>query len=1672
MFKPSTYLAALFLFVAASISGCGGGGSSAPNPAPTPQPTQSNIYGTAIKGPISGAQIRVFRFNASGDLEEFPAANAPVTTDAGGAFSFALDVSNVPAGTGPLILVTSGGTMFSEAAPQLSGIVADPSALAAAGGASQVHLSVASSVAAGLVRQTAEQSGTAPTIADATGVITRVEEGLNVNLSDDPTIANSSIAFLNRSIDANLNLHAMPENAPAVGDLIDYMVMNFASESGKFDDRMMDPDNKAETNAQASFNGCGDGTLANVMEGGPGTFMFFTAELDRETIENNGLDTAFLDISVTDAMGNPAGDGRAAKVQTTAGRLVVSRNNPVIEAGSASVNISSVWAGAAGLSASMTLPAGTSVSYTFELNVVDNEADVEDTENPRISGAGSTGNRQVLVAFSEAMRGGMESAENPGHYRIVATETLASDSPDPGKTDRGDTGIEKPEVLIEDAELILPDRTTVRLTTFSQSDLEYEIAVVNLTDIRGNAMAAPERAVDPSRATFHGTPPSGAEVVDSDGDGLSDSDEQRGWVVTFVSADGKTITLEVTSDPFTSDTDGDGLSDADEFQGGLSPRSADSDGDTLTDYMEWHVIHSNGLKQDTDGDGLQDGIEFNKYRTSPILADTDGDQLDDPDEIAAGNRNPLISDLPSPRIDVGNVNLQLDTRFSFTSETGKSVVENKTFESTIARGEDETFSTSNKNSTKKTLQFSEELGVKKSWGPKPGVEVSFKGGSKQGSERASTFTTSRESSKSSEETYHDSLSTATSRDIRESVTRDVVDAAMKVTLSIDNVGDIPFTISNLELSAETQDPLDRRRMIPVAALVPENANLGSVNIGTLGDPSRGPFVFKTVSVFPQQVQELMKNPRGLIVQLANFDITDNDGNNFAFTSQEVLDRTAGLTFDMGDGRVESYRVATASTHDPATGKPAGVTMAYMLDVIGLQRYETIRDGGNGIAETVAFGDDIAVAGADLAVEPGEIVVKAGSDGAITSSPGGDDVLVQPDYETELQKDFDRILDGGNGIAETLAVGDDTQLHNQGAAIEPNQVIITVGNNELLDTPVAAGDDVVIRGSVPDHHVLTRFRDVERSEVEERFWVMFASNLQLGVDLERYVVRAGDQFDFAFVQDKDDDGVWAREEFLHGSSDLLVNSDGCTVVPAGTPCDMLSDKEEIQVGWRVQLRGSPEGNIVYPNPNQGDSDRDRLTDDEEKACLLDPRQRDTDLDGLTDWEELNGKIIIEGVVTDMVSRDYDTNAVVYVITPYEGNDPAETGVIPHDVTPGCSPSGFATDPLNDDTDGDLVDDWLELQLGLNPNDPSDGPTFLDDDGDGLPNSVETSGWIRTINASDLEDPVNDVLLTSNPNTVDTDNDLLPDLLEHYIGSDPVKLDTDGDGITDTNEYKTGGEACVTNTAGQICVPWLDRSAFTYLEYLSKCASAAICDNAAIEQNLGNAQARNYGTNLSEIDSDFDSLDDKFELTMRYITVDGAVIPVDSDPLSPNSDDDQLDDGEENVAGTNPRNGDTDDDGTNDDAEAPLGRDPTVTDKRLYIEVTSAVVVNTDGDAGGGAEPRVDVFTKLDDGSWEKRADINGNDIEQDDSFLDDPIVLFEGVFISDTRLEVSFEGYEEDTCWSGCLNTHDMMTTERETIWIDTAPASGEETITIDMRETDGDATHFRFVLTVREILAQ
>ncbi len=104
----------------------------------------------------------------------------------------------------------------------------------------------------------------------------------------------------------------------------------------------------------------------------------------------------------------------------------------------------------------------------------------------------------------------------------------------------------------------------------------------------------------------------GKLLLDSDGDGVPDEDEER-----------------LGTDPLAADTDLDGLGDGVELKMGTDPRTPDT------------VAGCNPFL-DTDGDRLND-CEEKVLGTEPCLSDTDGDSLPDLIELLAGT-NPLVAE--------------------------------------------------------------------------------------------------------------------------------------------------------------------------------------------------------------------------------------------------------------------------------------------------------------------------------------------------------------------------------------------------------------------------------------------------------------------------------------------------------------------------------------------------------------------------------------------------------------------------------------------------------------------------------------------------------------------------------------------------------------------------------------------------------------------------------------------------------------------------------------------------------------------------------------------------------------------------------------------------------------------------------------------------------------------
>jgi Bacterial TSP3 repeat len=159
------------------------------------------------------------------------------------------------------------------------------------------------------------------------------------------------------------------------------------------------------------------------------------------------------------------------------------------------------------------------------------------------------------------------------------------------------------------------------LSQINLSSLQRDLALKRFFAFNRNAMAR-----------------DGQQLVDSDGDGLSDDQERA-----------------IGTDPLNPDTDGDGLGDGLEVKMGLDPLTAnvitscnpnlDTDQDKLNDCEE-RVLGTEECVADTDGDGLPDFIEF-MSQTNPLVAealqDDDRDGTSNADEVM-GHSDPESSD--------------------------------------------------------------------------------------------------------------------------------------------------------------------------------------------------------------------------------------------------------------------------------------------------------------------------------------------------------------------------------------------------------------------------------------------------------------------------------------------------------------------------------------------------------------------------------------------------------------------------------------------------------------------------------------------------------------------------------------------------------------------------------------------------------------------------------------------------------------------------------------------------------------------------------------------------------------------------------------------------------------------------------------------------------------------
>lgn len=1110
-------------------------------------------------------------------------------------------------------------------------------------------------------------------------------------------------------------------------------------------------------------------------------------------------------------------------------------------------------------------------------------------EPPRVVGAISQGNTKVIVTFSKPMG---DSAGNELNYEITQDNV----NPEVGA------------LGIVSARLVGADRTVVELTTLSQNEVSYTVKAVNVTDLYGQQLDVQIKnsgVFIADSAAFAGTAPGGVEFVDTDGDGLSDNEEQKGWTVSIVLVDGSTVTREVTGSAFYEDTDNDGLSDREELALHTDPRDRDTDDDLLSDAYEFNAVFTDPLNQDTDGDTLSDWLETDFFRTSPLLADTDGDQINDDLEVILATRNASVADLPQPTIEILSTDLQLNVKFEETDQTATRDLESRQINTTLTQSSEKSNSRTNTTANEVTTKLT--VGAEWSSGgatnivdaafPRVKASTSFEAG--YSSNWSSSWT--EESSRSTQNEYAKSLNTEAEVSEESTVSRTVESASISAAVMLGSLGDIAFNMSNIQITALVPDIRDPSVFLPVATLVPEIPAGSTIeNSYTLGPlvAERGPIVFINREVFPAQVERLMKDPTGVIFKISNYNITDELGRDFAFTSQDIVDRTAPVNLDfgtvdtdgdgLGDG-TETYRVATSlgvRIGDVAAtlASQSGKTEAEVRTIYGLQPDD--------VETRVAFGLDGGALGVKFQDIMENILDLKHYDEDTVASGSLTPTEQATSYSTAFVGGIERVV----RIRQTRNNEPSTPFKRWGT-LTPDGLLIG-GELSLSDADIAAPDD--------DRLLPSR-----------------------GVTL-------------AYVQDIDGDNIPARLEVMHSCRDDDKDSDN----------DGLSDRLEV-FGPRREL--TPEGIVVISDPDE--QWNINIVARGSYPGFSGCRTVDSDLDGLRDYEEYMGGLFRrestpEGDVPKRFAfaeisgatgalRGIEPSFDVRVL-----QDPANFRVMSEDGT-SYVPLAATALPVPGDPSratGAVLTFAEPLEAGvtyvINILDPGKhwwlkqaGGSFSrqgrtdakaqDTDGDGLTDYQELTGYKIALffpqvpesactADPDPDAPENSVICTSDPLNPDSDGDTLQDGGEVALRSDPsiddgeAVVDLDGDGLL-------GGEE---SFGWDVVSRWLvDFSVFT-----SETGNL-LTDSGEIISSIGSPKRLAVTTRCSAAANGVTGLPGSGECYVHEEQL------VSSDSFDKDTDNDGLTDLVERDLGLHPRDADSDNDGRSDFEEHfgfPKGR----------------------------------------------------------------------------------------------------------------------------------------------------
>ena len=385
-------------------------------------------------------------------------------------------------------------------------------------------------------------------------------------------------------------------------------------------------------------------------------------------------------------------------------------------------------------------------------------------------------------------------------------------------------------------------------------------------------------------------------------------------------------------------------------------------------------------------------------------------------------------------------------------------------------------------------------------------------------------------------------------------------------------------------------------------------------------------------------------------------------------------------------------------------------------------------------------------------------------------------------------------------------------------------------------------------------------------------------------------------------DSDADGLTNYEEYTYSSN----------------PCDDDTDGDTMDDGWEATY-----GLDLNTNDASSDLDGDGLNNWEEYREGTDPSDTDTDGDSFGDGAEDTAGTDPLDASDFPPDGDLDGLADLWEDS-YSCMDSSVNDAATDDDADGLTALqeyGYDTNPCDDDTDSDGMDDAWEIDYGLDAtvssastDTDSDGltdleeyilgsvPTDTDTDGDGMPDGWEESYGLDLL--------VNDA-------ASDLDGDTLTNLVEYTLGTSPASTDSDADGMPDAWEYSYGLDATSNDASSDFDSDGLNNLA----EYTAGTDPTntdtdgdAYGDGVEVNASTDPLDAADHPT-----DSDGDGMDDIWEAS--YTCMDAAVSDATTD-----DDVDGLTATEEYTAGTDPCTADTDGDGFDDGEEISGGYDP--------------------------------------------------------------------------------------------------------------------------------------------------